>query len=301
MKHATLGPYIRSLRIQNRMTQSQLAEKLNVTDKAVSKWERDLSYPDIALFPKLADILGVNVDDLLNECIDADQPSRLVQIFEMSHDIRTPLHIILGCADMAESHYADREQLLHYLKCMRVSGEYLLRTFDRILKVTNQTQEESPETGPAPGGMEFNDKLNSPDLARKDGVDCDFSGRRILVAEDIAINREIIGELLKRTGAEVEFAEDGQCCVEKVENHPAGYYDLILMDVLMPNMDGLEATKQIRRMPDQEKASIPIIAVSANIYERDRNAAFAAGMNGFAEKPIFLDRLFGMMSQYLSE
>ena len=73
MKHATLGPYIRSLRIQNRMTQSQLAEKLNVTDKAVSKWERDLSYPDIALFPKLADTLGVNVGDLLNECIDADQ------------------------------------------------------------------------------------------------------------------------------------------------------------------------------------------------------------------------------------
>ena len=83
--------------------------------------------------------------------------------------------------------------------------------------------------------------------------------------------------------------------------HPAGYFDLILMDILMPNMDGLEATRQIRRMTDPEKASIPIIAVSANTCERDRNAAFMAGMNDFTEKPIFLDRLFGMMSQYLSE
>ena len=69
MKQSTLGTYIRSLRTQNHMTQAQLAEKLNVTDKAVSKWERDLSYPDIALFPKLADILGVNVNDLLYESI----------------------------------------------------------------------------------------------------------------------------------------------------------------------------------------------------------------------------------------
>ena len=300
MKHATLGPYIRSLRIQNRMTQSQLAEKLNVTDKAVSKWEWDLSYPDIALFPKLADTLGVNVGDLLNECIDADQPSRLVQICEMSHDIRTPLHIILGCADMAEHYHADPERLFYYLKCMRISGEYLLKSFDRILQVANQPRNEGTETGAA-SGMGLDDDLNSLDQARKDGLDCDFSGRRILVAEDIAINREIIGELLNRTGAEVEFAEDGQRCVEKVETHPAGYFDLILMDILMPNMDGLEATRQIRRMTDPEKASIPIIAVSANTCERDRNAAFMAGMNDFTEKPIFLDRLFGMMSQYLSE
>ncbi len=67
MKRSSLGTRIRSLRTQNRMTQRQLAEKLHVTDKAVSKWERDLSYPDIALFPKLADLLGVGVNDLLSE------------------------------------------------------------------------------------------------------------------------------------------------------------------------------------------------------------------------------------------
>ena len=93
----TFGSYIRSLRTQNGMTQAQLADRLCVTDKAVSKWERDLSYPDITLFPRLADLLGVTVDDLLRESKNGGQPSRLLQIFEMSHDIRTPLHIILGC------------------------------------------------------------------------------------------------------------------------------------------------------------------------------------------------------------
>lgn len=98
----TFGSYIRSLRTQNGMTQAQLADRLCVTDKAVSKWERDLSYPDITLFPRLADLLGVTVDDLLRESKNGGQPSRLLQIFEMSHDIRTPLHIILGCANVHE-------------------------------------------------------------------------------------------------------------------------------------------------------------------------------------------------------
>ena len=109
MKKNTLGAYIRALRLQNQMTQSQLASKLNVTDKAVSKWERDLSHPDVALFPKLADSLGVTVNDLLKESVGEGPPSRLALIFEMSHDLRTPLHIILGCADMAEAHYEDKE------------------------------------------------------------------------------------------------------------------------------------------------------------------------------------------------
>ncbi len=127
MKKNTLGVYIRALRLQNQMTQSQLASKLNVTDKAVSKWERDLSRPDVDLFPKLSDSLGVNVNDLLKESVGEGPPSRLAQIFEMSHDLRTPLHIILGCADMAEAHYEDKELVQRYLQSIRVSGEYLLR------------------------------------------------------------------------------------------------------------------------------------------------------------------------------
>lgn len=100
MKQSTLGSCIRTLRMQNNLTQLQLAELLGVTDKAVSKWERDLSYPDIALFPKLADILGTTVDGLLRECKETCQPSKLLQAFEMSRDIRMPLHIIQGCVEI---------------------------------------------------------------------------------------------------------------------------------------------------------------------------------------------------------
>lgn len=104
MKQSTLGSCIRTLRMQNNLTQLQLAELLGVTDKAVSKWERDLSYPDIALFPKLADILGTTVDGLLRECKETCQPSKLLQAFEMSRDIRMPLHIILGCVEIIRNY-----------------------------------------------------------------------------------------------------------------------------------------------------------------------------------------------------
>ena len=117
--------------------------------------------------------------------------------------------------------------------------------------------------------------------------------------DDIEINRKIAAEMLKQTGAVVEFAEDGQICLEKVESAPAGYYDLILMDVMMPKMDGLQATRRIRQLPDPEKAGIPIIAMTTGVFEKDRIAALAAGMDAFEEKPIFIDKLFETIGRFL--
>ena len=84
-----------------------------------------------------------------------------------------------------------------------------------------------------------------------------------------------------------------------LEEKPAGYYDLILMDILMPKMDGLETTRRIRKLEDREKSAIPIIAMTANVFEKDRNDACAAGMDAFAEKPISTDKLFETMKKYL--
>ena len=120
-----------------------------------------------------------------------------------------------------------------------------------------------------------------------------------MVADDIEINREIAAEILKQTGAAAEFAEDGQICLDKVESAPAGYYDLILMDVMMPNMDGLQATRRIRQLPDPVKAGIPIIAMTTSVSEKDRIAALAAGMDAFEEKPIFIDKLFETIGRFL--
>ena len=301
MKQSTLGSYIRSLRTQNHMTQSQLAEKLNVTDKAVSKWERDLSYPDIALFPKLADILGVDVNDLLNECVDDGQPSRLVRVFEMSQDIRTPLHIILGCADMAANHYEDKELVLRYLQSIRISGEYLLKSIDSISQVMNRLP-DGEDSGSYEQISKLEKHLQELSLFHNKYLDpYDFSGKRILVAEGMEINREIAREMLRQTGAVTEFAVDGQDCLDKVIVQPADYYDMILMEFRMRKMDGIETTKQIRALEDKKKAAIPIIAISTNVQEKDRIAAMEAGMNGFTAKPLFVDKLFEMMKQQLQK
>ena len=111
------------------------------------------------------------------------------------------------------------------------------------------------------------------------------------------MNREIAAEILRGTGASFDFAEDGQICLDMVSSSLPEYYDLILMDISMPRMDGLEATRKLR----QRGCSLPIIAMTANVSEQDRNAAMEAGMNAFAEKPIFIDKLFAVLSEYLQE
>ena len=302
MKQSTLGACIRTLRMQNNMTQLRLAELLGVTDKAVSKWERDLSYPDISLFPKLADILGTTVDGLLRECREICQPSKLLQALEMSRDIRLPLHIILGCSEIIRNNHDDPEMLQKYLDGIRISGEYMMSLFDRILneKGSVDSQDGGSEDWPAASGnleKYLQERIASGQIQAQDFR---FTGSRILVADDMEINREIAAEMLKQTGAAAEFAEDGLICLEKVSAAPAGYYDLILMDVRMPNMDGLEATRRIRQLPDPEKAGIPIIAMTTNVSEKDRKAALAAGMNAFTEKPVLVEKLFGTMQQYLN-
>ena len=291
MGKMTLGEYIRALRIQNGLTQASLAEMLHITDKAVSKWERDISCPDISLFPRLADILGVTVSDLLRVCVDGGQASMLTQFFRKSPDIRTPIHIILGCADLIRGAADDPERMNRYIDAIRIAGQYLLEKCEEIHKAAK---------GGTPGeplrqeDMEawFRRHAEKPETGRYD-----FSGKRILIAEDIELNREIAGEIIRQTGAEVEFAEDGAVCLEKLENVPDGYFDLILMDLSMPNMDGLEATRRIRRMDHPGKSRIPIVALSANVGEADRSAAMAAGMNAFAEKPIDIDHLYETMDR----
>ena len=301
MKQSTLGSRIRALRLEKDLTQAQLAERLNITDKAVSKWERDRSYPDIALFPRLADVLGTTVDDLLRQCTEEYRPSKLLQTFEMSRDIRMPLHIILGFTEIIRNNHRDPEMLQKYLDGIKVSGEYMMTVLDRFLNEKGGSADPEGGCETVPGPPEdleaiLQTRLSSGQSRTKA---YDFTGRRILVVEDLAINREIAGEILRQTGAAAEFAEDGQICLEKIEAERAGFYDLVLMDISMPRMDGLEATRRIRQLPDKEKAGIPIIAMTSNVSEKDRNAALAAGMSAFTEKPIFVDRLFEAMEQVM--
>ena len=126
-----------------------------------------------------------------------------------------------------------------------------------------------------------------------------YKGKRILLAEDNEFNAEIAVEILEDAGFKVEHAEDGVVCVDMLEKAEAGHYDVILMDIQMPNMDGLRATQHIRRLADKARADIPIIAMTANAFDEDKNNAFKAGMNGFVPKPIELENLFEELERIL--
>lgn len=127
----------------------------------------------------------------------------------------------------------------------------------------------------------------------------DFSGRRVLLVEDNELNREIATAILREYGFEVDIAENGAIAVEKVQSAAPDTYDIVLMDVLMPVMDGYEATRRIRALEDPARAKIRILAMTANAFEEDRKAAFAAGMDGFLSKPIDIDELWKTLRRLL--
>ena len=127
----------------------------------------------------------------------------------------------------------------------------------------------------------------------------DYSGRKILLVEDNEMNREIACEILEEYGFVIDTAEDGTYAVEKMEKAVPGQYDVILMDIQMPLMDGYEATRRIRAMSDPAIAGIPIIAMTANAFEEDRQLALAAGMNEHVTKPIDVPKLIATLAEVL--
>ena len=129
----------------------------------------------------------------------------------------------------------------------------------------------------------------------------DLKGKKLLLVEDNELNREIALEILKEAGFVVDTAEDGAAAVQKIKQAAPGQYDLILMDIQMPNLDGYEATRQIRALPDAEKASIPIFAMTANAFEEDRQNALAAGMNGHIAKPLDVPHLLRVLTDALKK
>ena len=128
-----------------------------------------------------------------------------------------------------------------------------------------------------------------------------LAGKNILLAEDNDLNAEIAVAILERFGLKAERVEDGIQCVNRIKKMPAGTYDMILMDIQMPQMDGYQATQEIRHLPDQDKACIPIVAMTANVFEEDKREAAAAGMNGHIAKPIQADDLLPTLVEIIGQ
>lgn len=132
-----------------------------------------------------------------------------------------------------------------------------------------------------------------PDILEK------LEGKRILLAENNDLNAEIAIELLAEQKIIVDRAEDGAECLDKLEKADSGYYDMILMDIQMPVMDGYDAAARMRRMKDEKKASIPIVAMTANAFAEDRQKAISMGMNDHVAKPIDMNVLLPVIAKYM--
>ena len=126
-----------------------------------------------------------------------------------------------------------------------------------------------------------------------------FEGKKILLVEDNELNQEITVEILQEAGFVVDVADDGTVAVEKMQHAKPGQFDLILMDIQMPILNGYEATKQIRAFDDPDLAGIPILAMTANAFEEDRQEALEAGMNGHVAKPVDVPKLLELLREIL--
>ena len=167
-------------------------------------------------------------------------------------------------------------------------------TFTVDLQLKTCSSPVRPEEGAQPGGLQtLAEEVDS--AARSDAI----KGKHILLAEDNLLNQEIAVEILQAAGFTVEVVGDGGDAVERIRTAQAGQFDLVLMDIQMPLMDGYEATRRIRGLNLPGVSDLPIIAMTANAFDEDRRAALAAGMNGHIAKPIDIPKLLALLEQLL--
>jgi len=140
-----------------------------------------------------------------------------------------------------------------------------------------------------------------PDSAADSAEEISLSGRRILVAEDMELNAEIMMNLLEMEGAEGTAAENGALALEKFEESPAGWFDAVLMDVRMPVMDGLEATRLIRSLDRPDAGTVPIIAMTANAFDEDVQRSLQAGMTAHLSKPVDPELLYKTLRRLIAQ
>ena len=162
------------------------------------------------------------------------------------------------------------------------------------IKVESELEKGSKFTVTVPFKIDFDAK----DVKEEKVENADIDGVKILIVEDNALNLEIITELLEDEGAVISSVTDGKQAVEEFNSRPAGTYDLIFMDVMMPVMNGLDATRAIRALPREDAKTIPIIAMTANAFDEDIKATHEAGMNEHLTKPVVLEDVFKVLSKY---
>ena len=168
------------------------------------------------------------------------------------------------------------------------------------IEVESELGKGSTFTITIPHKIAYKDYMNR-NIESSNEFDIDFKGKRILLAEDNELNVEVTTTILSEMGFVVKAVENGILCVNEMLHQPANTFDLILMDIQIPNMDGYKATDCIRHILQPEKANIPIIAMSANTFEEDQKKAFDVKMNDYITKPIDFQKMEEVLKHVLSK
>ena len=166
---------------------------------------------------------------------------------------------------------------------------------------TGETEQKGPSQVLPDVGTSAVDADRNTEQEERTKRSHDYSGKHILLVEDNELNREIAIAILEETGMTIDSVDDGDVAVTTINGAPADEYDLILMDIQMPKMDGYTATREIRTLPDNKKANIPIVAMTANAFEEDRQKAYASGMNGHIIKPISIEEITKVLDQVFAQ
>lgn len=208
-------------------------------------------------------------------------------IARMSHEIRTPMNAVLGMTQMAKKS-GNPEEVGAMLETVLDASRQMVDVINALLdRVGARREQAEPRQTRQPAGAEAPGKAV-------------FYGKRILVVDDVDINREIVILFLEDTGVRIEQATNGVEAVRKVLASEKGYYDLVLMDVQMPDMDGCDATARIRRSGHPDAGTLPIYAMTAHVLREDVDKAMASGMNGHLSKPLELDTLMSTLQGVFS-
>lgn len=220
-------------------------------------------------------------EELKNALEDAVKSNQIKTsvLHDMTHDIRTPLNSIIGFASLAASNIDDKQKVSECITKITMSCEQLLMLLD------NDSE------------CNILDSLHN--ITAIDDIDKKYIGKRVLLAEDNELNQEITAEFLGAMGFKVDIAADGMEVIEAMLDAEVGYYDIILMDIQMPRLNGYEAAKQIRSLDRPEISDIPIIALTANATEEDVKNALNSGMNAHIVKPINVKVLEEKLSQFV--
>lgn len=253
------------------MTFEELQKCLDVLGVSV---ELQFQYPDGGVLSS-----KVNYEQLIDRMDILEKKLEAANKLDEFHrkslrDLRTELNSAVGYAELCRSHGTQTESYLNKLSIVHGNME---RTISYAL------------------GESFIDETGAPDPAIFD----ELKGKRILLVDDNELNREILEEMLLDHGLFVEKANDGNEAISAVKEHEPGYYQFILMDIEMPEMDGYEATLRIRKLPNRIRANTPIIAFTANAVSENRDRAFAVGMDGFLVKPVNTSRLLSCLAKLL--